>query len=408
MKHSAKSIAISIAVVLLSLLIFSLTYSSPQAYRRRASSGTMLSFGERRNQRRPGGRRPPSRPVPGRRAPPLSRPRPGGPSSSIPQLVNMPAELLRKTYANQLSISHTGTLKTTVFLGDETPTSTVEIRQKDGKMRMDYKSGISAGLSIIDDGKNVMRIDNKNRMVLTRSALPAANDNISLLLSNYEVRFKGTEKVANRQTVIVQLLPKQKGNPSKKLWIDRLTFMPLRREHYNSAGVLTTLTFYKEINYLAQIKDSDFEPPKGWRVIKPLQPDIRKLSKEQISAAVGFDIVSPKYVPSGYVLDGFYPFGRRGNAVQVRYFDGLNTISVFERPFRRGIGGLFRRPRGEADDILDHHQPKGMRPGERGKPNSRFLDNRRGRIIRVVKGDLNIMLVADIAEAELQKIADSF
>jgi len=329
----------------------------------------------------------------------------------------MPVELLRKTYANQLSISHTGTLNTAVFLGEETSTSTVEIRQKDGKMRMDYKSGISSGSSIIDDGKKVMRIDNKNRMVDIRSAIPSADDNISLLLSNYEVRLKGTEKVANRQTVILQLLPKRKGNPAKKLWIDKLTFMPLRREHYNSDGVLTTLTFYKQINYLANIKDSDFLPPKGWRIIK--RPEMmQKLSKEQISEIVEFDILEPKYMPEGYVLDGFYllqpPMRRRRGEhtryiVHIRYVDGLNTISIFERPFpppRRGIRGLFGRHRSEADGMFDPERPRGMRRGRRFRP--RFLDNQRGRTIRIVKDDLNVILVADIAEAELQKIADSF
>jgi len=328
----------------------------------------------------------------------------------------MPVELLRKTYANQLSISHTGTLKTTVFLGEETSTSTVEIRQKNGKMRMDYKSGISVGPSIIDDGKNVMRIDNKNRMVV-RSAIPSADDNISLLLSNYEVVLKGTEKVANRQTVILQILPKRKGNPSKKLWIDKLTFMPLRREYYNADGVLTTLTFYKQINYLAKIKDSDFLPPKDWRTIKSPQM-MRKLSKEQIAEIVEFDIVEPKYMPEGYVLDGFYllqpPMRRRKGEntryiVHLRYVDGLNTIFIYERTFpppRRGIRGLLRRPRGKPDAMRDRDGPRGMRRGRRFRP--RFLDNRRGRTIRIVKDDLNVILVADIAEAELQKIADSY
>ena len=323
--------------------------------------------------------------------------------------------LLRKAYANQLLVSHTGTLNTVVYLGNKVGTevpadSIVEVRQKDGKMRMDYKSSRLAGLSIIDDGKKVMCIDNKNHTVAIRT-IPFADDNISLLLSNYEVIKKGTEKIANRQTEVLQILPKREGNPKKKLWIDKETFMPLRREHYNSDGTLTTLTFYTKIDYDAKIKDSDFLPPKGWRIIEPPQM-MQKYSKERISEIVGFDIVEPNYVPEGYVLDGFYllqpPMCRR-KGVHLRYVDGLNTISVFERPsppFRRGIRGLFRRPWRRANRMRERGGMRGMRHGRRSRPS--FLDNRRGRTIQIVKGDLNVILVADIAEAELQKIADSF
>ncbi|MFQ6115073.1 MAG: hypothetical protein ACE5NG_13500 [bacterium] len=50
---------------------------------------------------------------------------------------------------------------------------------------------------------------------------------------------------------------------------------------------------------------------------------------------------------------------------------------------------------------------RGMQRGWWGKPNCEFLDNRRGRKLRMMKGDLNVALVADITESELQKIANS-
>ncbi|MFQ6115074.1 MAG: sigma-E factor regulatory protein RseB domain-containing protein, partial [bacterium] len=226
---------------------------------------------------------------------------------------------------------------------------TVEIRQKDGKMRMDYKSGIFAGLSIIDDGEKIMRVDSKNRTVVI-SEIPFPQDDISLLLSNYEVIAQGTEKIANRTTQILQVKPRNAQNPSKKLWIDQETFMPLRREHYNSDGVLTTLTFYTQISYDVKIKDSDFSFPKDWRIVSAPQ-NMRRLKKDQISETVGFDIVEPKYVPAGYVLDGFYLFSpmRNRKGVHIRYVDGLNTISVFEclpPRFGRGMGGMRGMRRG--------------------------------------------------------------
>ena len=350
MKHFAKSIVVSTSIVLLSLLISNLIYASD--------------------------------------------------TSAV--------ELLKKSYANQRLVSHTGMLKTVVFLGegDETNTSgVVKICQKDGKMRMDYKSGIFAGLSIIDDGQKIMRVDSKNRTVVINAA-PFFDRDTSLLLSNYEVILNGTEEIAGRPTQILELKFRNTGNPSKKLWIDKETFMPLRREHYNSDGVLAMLTFYTQIDYDVKIKDSDFSVPKGWRIVEAPR-NMRRFSKERISEIVGFDVVEPKYVPAGYILDGFYLFHpmRGGKAVHIRYFNGLNNLSIFEvlPPWPRRVMYRFRRRFGRGSRMH-----RGMRQMRGHRRNCEFMDNCQGRRIRMTKGDLNIILVGDIAETELQKIADSF
>jgi outer membrane lipoprotein-sorting protein len=318
-------------------------------------------------------------------------------------------ELLKKSYANQRLVSHTGMLKTVVFPGakisDEKNASIVEIRQKDGKMKMDYKSGIFAGLSIIDDGENMMRLNRKNRIVVI-NAIPFPQDDVSLLLSNYEIILKGTEEIAGRQTQIIEVKPCNICGPSKKLWIDKETFMPLKKERYNSDGTLTTLTFYTKINYDAKIKDNDFSAPKDWRTVKAPR-NMRKLDKKRIAEIVGFDIVEPKYVPEGYILDGFYLFHPmpRDRGVHIRYVDGINSISVFEilPPWPRRLMHRFRRGFSRGPQ---RHRGMGRRHRRGGE--AWWLHGIQGKRIRVTSGDLNIIVVGDIAEEELQKIADSF
>ena len=315
-------------------------------------------------------------------------------------------EILKKAYKNQRLVSHKGVLNTAVFLGEKpelrkAKRSVVEICQKDGKMRMDYKSGNIAGVSIIDDGKKMMHLEHKNQTVIIRP-IPFSHGDTSLLLSNYEVVSKGMEKIAERPTRILQLKPHHAGNPSKKLWIDTETFMPLKREHYNSDGVLTTRSFYTRINYDARIKDSDFSLPKGWQIIESSR-DMKKLSQEELSEIVGFEPVEPKYVPVGYVLDGFYLFFfpmRRGKSVHLRYVDGLNCVSVFEvlPPRSRYVMGRMR----------GFGRGRRMGHGQQCNPRRRMLGNRQGKMIRMIKNNLNIIIVGDIAEAELQKMADSF
>jgi len=342
-----------------------------------------------------------------------------------------PVELLKKAYENQRLVTHKGVINTIIFdntlmtpdeIGPGRPEgrmrnippenknqvkkAVVRIFQKDGKMRMDYRAGSVVGLSIIDDGKKMIHINHTNKTVIIRP-IPFSQGDISLLLSNYEVIPKGREKIAERATRIIQLKSRYTGNPSKKLWIDIETFMPLKREHYNSDGILTTRSFYKEIDYDAKLKDSDFSPPKQWRLIKEPQ-NMQKFPKAEIAEFVDFDIIEPKYIPAGYVLDGFYRFHppppRRGKGVHIRYIDGINSISCFEilpPHARQGVGGRMR-------GFFRRHRMRER--GRHGSPNPdcKVLGNRQGKAVRITKDGLNIIIAGDIAETELYKIANSF
>jgi outer membrane lipoprotein-sorting protein len=300
-------------------------------------------------------------------------------------LDNPAVDLLKKAYSNQRLISHSGMLKTEVFLGDKTSSAIVEIQQKEGKVRTNYKSDVSSGLSIIDDGKKTMTIDSKNNTVTISPILELSND-ISLLLSNYNIVSKGSEKIAERQTQILQVIPKHKGNPSMKLWIDIKNFLILKREYYNSDNILVSKTFYTQINFNAKINDDIFIPPSNASYLNS-DLDAQKTEKDDIP----FSIIEPKYLPVGYILDGYYLFKPpSGKGVQLKYTDGLNSISILE----------------VVPPIGRHRMRWGWRRG-REMQGCRFIDNLQGRAIKINREGLNITIVGDISENELQKIADN-
>jgi outer membrane lipoprotein-sorting protein len=300
-------------------------------------------------------------------------------------LDNSAVDLLKKAYSNQRLVSHTGTLKTEVFLGNKTSSSMVDIQQKEGKVRTDYKSGLSAGLSIIDDGKKTMTINSKNNTVVVCS-IPDLSNDISFLLLNYNVMTKGTEKIAERQTQILQIIPKRKGNPSTKLWIDIKTFIILKREYYNSDNTLVSKTSYTKINSNTKINDDVFIPPSQATYLES------DLSAEKTTKdGIPFSIFKPKYLPVGYVLEGYYLFKPpSGKGVRLRYTDGLNTISILEVVPPTGW-----------------HPMRWIWGRGRGVQRCRFIDNLQGRAIRIYRDKLNIAIVGDISENELQKIADN-
>jgi len=314
-------------------------------------------------------------------------------------------ELLRESHSKRHLVPHVGTLHIVNIRNGKTNTSTVAIRQKEGKTRMDYKTGRSAGLSIIDDGKQVMRLDGKHKTAVI-NILPSSPGDISLLISNHDVILEGTATLANHLTQVIKVVPRHKGNPWKKLWIDTETFIPLKKEYYNSDGILTTQTFYTNIRYDVPIRESDFALPKDWRVIQ-MQKSTQKMPPEQLAKTLGSDIVKPGYVPSGYVLEELYLVSKDDNdgIAHFRYTNGLNSISVLERapplPIRlvirikRFIGQL-KRSIGRSDKM--HRVEERIRE---------ILGISQGRVIWTTRGKLYIILVGDIAEQELQKMADS-
>lgn len=309
-----------------------------------------------------------------------------------------PVELLRESHAKQHQVPHVGALHIVNIQNGKTKTSTVEIRQKEGKTRMDYKTGRSVGLSIIDDGKQVIRLDSKHKAAVI-NMLPFSPSDISLLISNHDVIFEGTAMVANHLTQVVKVVPKHKGNPWKKLWIDTETLIPLKTEYYNSDGILTTQTFYTNIHYDAPIREIDFVLPKDWRVIQ-MQKSTQKMSPEQLAKTLESDIVKPGYVPSGYVLEGLYLVSKDDDdgIAHFRYTNGLNSISVLEGvpplPIRLVI--RIKRFIGRSDKM--HGIEERIQE---------ILGTSQGRVIWTTRGKLYIVLIGDIAEQELQKMADS-
>jgi hypothetical protein len=87
----------------------------------------------------------------------------------------------------------------------------------------------------------------------------------------------------------------------------------------------------------------------------------------------------------------------------LRYTNGLNTISVFERKggcFGRG----FRCGRGRGGPGCGIN----MGCGRAGAGCCLLMDNSQARMAHTIAGDLTVIIVGDIAASELQKMGNSF
>lgn len=269
--------------------------------------------------------------------------RPGRVAGALPSAL----EMLARTLAAERSVDYAGILRTVIYQQGKPVASTVRAyRQAPNRERLEYESPELADLVAgcnehfhwqyhPHQGQTIL-----SRPIRSRFQGPRREE---LIRRNYCINCLGTDRVAGRPAYILELTPKQPGNPSRRLWVDQKTFTILRREYYTAEGFLQMQTTFQEINYHPRFSADLFEVPKPSRPPKamPLTSAGQPLTLEQLSAQVGFTVILPPYLPPGYEYDTCLayhcPCGCGMVSAQLQYIDGLNCLTVFETsPHRAG------------------------------------------------------------------------
>lgn len=152
-------------------------------------------------------------------------------------------------------------------------------------------------------------------------SLPPPRDNTTLLLRNYRVQPMRVEMIARRRCQMIGLWPRYPGNPSKLVWIDLGTGLPLKTQIRAADGSLTEESYFHFIDYKPRLSREMFaiEGP-----IVPQWPEVEP----------DFDVVGvhPESLPRGYVK--VRTLNRRtpnGHILSFqRFSDGLNTITLVQ------------------------------------------------------------------------------
>jgi MucB/RseB N-terminal domain len=162
-----------------------------------------------------------------------------------------------------------------------------------------------------------------------------AGEERALVLSNYEPRLEGEEVVAGRPAYRVRLEPRHAGDAWKRLWLDKTTYLKLGQEDFDGKDHLIRRTRFVEIDF-NPIEPAAFHPPQALLASarKTYSDEEQPKSVEHVSSVLGFRIKLPTFVPAGYRLEGAYTYpcvcGCEKPAAQVRWVNGLNTISLFQ------------------------------------------------------------------------------
>jgi outer membrane lipoprotein-sorting protein len=182
---------------------------------------------------------------------------------------------------------------------------------------------------------------------------------LARLLRNMTPRSVGEDKVAGRDTHVLELTPIQ-DNPQLPLrkiqvWVDKEKFVMLKREHYGRDGGILLSAYFRTVDFNPRLTEDTFkfEPPPDAQIVREEWKVAKRL--EQLRDKTPFAPVLPGYRPPGFQLDtaAVRVAGQNETPeVWLRYSDGFDRFfSVFQRRLPSNAP-VFDRPRPEQGGIV--------------------------------------------------------
>jgi negative regulator of sigma E activity len=250
------------------------------------------------------------------------------------------------------------------------------------------------GRMILDDGssrKDYAPHKKKLRIYPSLNSSPMQQrrrENLKLLLKNYTISRQPDEFILGRPSYVISLIPWYPGNPRLDIWVDKRTYLPLKKERYNAEGKLVASSSFVPFNLRKEFfREGIYRSVRRilGEEIAPAFPPFSTL--QEIGRMVKFHLKVPDYLPPGYVFQGASLVDEE-MAVKLTYTNGLGVICFFQRPRANIKMGNFQR--------LSFGSSEGkIRLGEDEKT---LVWN---------KSRMTFVLMGDISKEELRRIAES-
>jgi len=211
--------------------------------------------------------------------------------------------------------------------------------------------------------------------------------------SSYWLERDPDASIAGRSVGVYRLVRKSTGQLYRRLWVDTETGVILAQATYGPQGQVVAETRFRTISYREKLDSALFEPPKaGKGGVAHCQQTARQVTQAELGKLVGFPMMSPRYLPSGFESQGCFalacPCGCGSQSAQLRYGDGSDVVSIFES-------------RDEHDACNASHAC-----GPMAGP-ARTTEYGRSRAVGVMRHGVSILVVGDLPAEQLAKIAQS-
>jgi outer membrane lipoprotein-sorting protein len=317
----------------------------------------------------------------------------GSPAAPEPLLGGVTVqEVLRHAALSAQIVDYEGTKILSVLRGRLMETVTVNhAHKRPGLTRLDFLSpdGV-AGRVVIDDGTRSWHYEPRLHMAFVGPSMAVPGDAVERLPTDrYRVRLLGVEEVIGRATVVLSLWPRA-GRRERRLWIDRLTGVPLRSEERDPDEGLVAVVYFTRISFGLNLPAALFQPrvPAGARVVRQDAPATPLVPPAVLEQRVGFALRAPAALPGGFrLLGGSQVRDGPVVAAYLHYTDGIRPLALFAAPVSR-LG-----PPGRGDPVA-----------ELG-PDARTVVVGAMRLLLWRSGDKRLTLVGPLSLAELVRVA---
>ena len=279
-------------------------------------------------------------------------------------------ELLGQVQRARRDTNVRGTVTTTIRMGNQVVTAEAKIHRGAGRMQLTLLSGRGKGSQIISQGDRVWQIGPDGETVRRLPFNPV--DAGPPLHRPGAVQIQAGEVVAGRQTDRVVVRPSTQSLVRMELLVDRQTRFPLATWRYNEANKLISGSKYLTADF-------SVEPPEPVKPAGAAAADEKGRIGEKVDAAKATEVLGtaplePDYVPEGFSKVGYFHHQRqRGAAIEVRYSDGVRSLSVieFKAPERARTPRSPARRDDEASVRGSDGRPSDGQAGPRGRSEAR-------------------------------------
>jgi len=196
-------------------------------------------------------------------------------------------------------------------LGESTVQAKLEVwADREGRYYVRHLDGFQEGMVTVNNGQRKWQVKPEEKQVHIFPAFPDAYrfsfelgreiEHVKAALTTSEA---GEDTVAGRKAVILEVTPA--GGEPYKIWVDKETKLPLKKEYAMQKALRYTIT-YTDIEFIDAVPAelTVFETPEGFAVIDKNPELVVDNGKEAVDI-LGVDMEIPETVPAGYSRDGF-------------------------------------------------------------------------------------------------------
>lgn len=267
-----------------------------------------------------------------------------------------------------------------------------------GSMRREFAFGGQPAVALLQIGRQSWQRSGSNWLRLPDAVDADAKSAASEIARNYSVTAGPTTRLSGRKVFPISLKPKRDFCPSRKLWVDAATGIVLRDQLFAPDGRLRSSTITDSLHFGPQPREL-FAKPASAAVAEQYGPASFRpsASRAEVEKATGRIPAMPAHVPDGFrpVVYGIMTAGSGRKMPAVRFSDGLASFTIFERG-----QGRYGQQRGNG------RRGRGWQGGSRQDQDVPLKSDIQRSVVEV-RGRRSFILLGDIAENELRKVADS-